>query len=525
MDAGSGVELANLSTGGVWPLGYDVWPPSTLLMEDVDSTHVYESGGVADGQFVVPAGVDVDEEGSGDDRGAFCRSTDSSHDVLGDMEEEARCGEGVHDVDGGSELPESENSRGSDPVDVEGGKDMEPDVARRGGLEPMSHSPIPVSLGGDQAITACIKEEPLEQPLDTGNHVQRLRSWAVDFWQSERFNTISKQIKEDSKDEERPVVDVVGRPAEVQKNGGSRAVKVKAEEQKQVFGSDQLLMMQASEEPAHNLSASSDDSSDRLAGGVRSPATLSLVSRSLDAQPGCSSLVVLSYKELDKVMTEQVDECLEKDVRALLLPLEAKCSKLQAALRQNRWQTIQLSEQLSELILKEHWEGQAQKLSTDVTHPSERGARVLAPVSKFRTSRQKRCRWYPGTSWRRQLRKSRARRLWDSFYAKCASVEMTEHEHGEPDTDGSAEDSYQHDHSEVRGAEVAEFQQTCTGVRRQAAAKCQSKQTFEVSRHRHGRDAPKEQLPNQTPCEVEVRPGIPYTPESFWDAPYSIWMD
>ncbi|KAH7943606.1 hypothetical protein HPB52_009466 [Rhipicephalus sanguineus] len=78
MDAGSGVELANLSTGGVWPLGYDVWPPSTLLMEDVDSTHVYESGGVADGQFVVPAGVDVDEEGSGDDRGAFCRSTDSS---------------------------------------------------------------------------------------------------------------------------------------------------------------------------------------------------------------------------------------------------------------------------------------------------------------------------------------------------------------------------------------------------------------------------------------------------------------
>uniref|UniRef100_A0A224YRD2 Uncharacterized protein n=1 Tax=Rhipicephalus zambeziensis TaxID=60191 RepID=A0A224YRD2_9ACAR len=520
MDAGSVVESTHPSTDGVWPLGYNVWPPSTFPVEDVDSMHVDESGGKADGQFVVLAGANVDEEDSGYDQGGFCISTGSSDGILGGMEEEARCGDGVHDPDGASELSESGNNRGSGPVEFEGRKNAEPDMTRCGSTEPMSQSPAtPVSLGGDQVKTRRIKEEPLEQLFDTGNHVQRLRSWAVDFWQSERFNTISTHIEEDSRDEERPIVDAVGRPAETQMNGGHCAVKVKAEE-KQVSGSDQL-MRYASEEPAHNLSASSDNSSDELVGGGGSPAALRKVSQSVDTQPESPNLVLVSYKELDEVVTERVDECLEKDVRALLLPLEAKCNGLLAALRRNRCETMQLSEQISELMLKEHWEGQTQKLPTDVTQPSERGARV----SEFRTLRKKRCPWYPGASWRRQLRKCRTRRLWDSFYAKCASGAMTEHVHGEPDSDGSVKDSDQRDHPAARQVAVAEFQQNCTGAHKPAVASCRSKQTFEVSRPHQGRDTPKERPPNQTPYEVEVRPGIPYTPESFWDAPYSIWMN
>ncbi|KAL1416713.1 hypothetical protein MTO96_027609 [Rhipicephalus appendiculatus] len=165
--------------------------------------------------------------------------------------------------------------------------------------------------------------------------------------------------------------------------------------------------------------------------------------------------------------------------------------------------------------------GSSENFPPDVTQLSKRGARV----SEFRTLRKKRCPWYPGASWRRQLRKSRTRRLWDSFYAKCASSAMTEHELGEPDSYGSVKDSYQRDHPAVRQVAVTEFQQNCTGAHEPEAARCRSKQTFEVSRPHHGSDAPKERSSNQIPYEVEVRPGIPYTPESFWDAPYSIWMD
>ncbi|KAH8036439.1 hypothetical protein HPB51_000541 [Rhipicephalus microplus] len=131
-----------------------------------------------------------------------------------------------------------------------------------------------------------------------------------------------------------------------------------------------------------------------------------------------------------------------------------------------------------------------QKLPTDATQTPDRGART----SKHRTSHKKPCHWYPSTSWRRQVRKGRQKRLWDSFYEKCASSAVTEHGLCESDSDGSV-DIYQCDQPEVRPA---------------AVAKCQSKQAFKVSRGRHGRHTPKDGPLNQITYEVELRPQIPY---------------
>lgn len=480
MDAEKETKLTLVSTREDWPRGYNVWPSSTLTMKDADSVNVYESG--AHGEFVNFEEMDVyeDEDGGCYDRGGFCTSTDSSDYILGGIEENATCEERVHHRDSEREIPKSENNREDGPVEVEEEKkNMEPGVASCASPESLSHSlVVPVPLSGDRASITCIEEDPPKQSFGTGNHVQRLRSWAVDLRQSESFNTISTHIGDDSSDEERLVMDIVDISAEIQKNGGHCAVKVRGEEKNQVPGSDQLAK-NASEEPAHKLSASSDNSSDRLAGGA--------ASRSLNEQNRPANLVLVNYEELDKVVAEGVDESLEKDVRALLQPLEAKYSGLLAELGRNCRQTIRLSERLGELI-------QVQKLPTDATQTPDRGART----SKHRTSHKKPCHWYPSTSWRRQVRKGRQKRLWDSFYEKCASSAVTEHGLCESDSDGSV-DIYQCDQPEVRPA---------------AVAKCQSKQAFKVSRGRHGRHTPKDGPLNQIPYEVELRPQIPYIAKS-----------
>ncbi|KAH8036440.1 hypothetical protein HPB51_000542 [Rhipicephalus microplus] len=239
-------------------------------MKDADSVNVYESG--AHGEFINLEEMDVyeDEDGGCYDRGGFCTSTDSSDYILGGIEEDATCEERVHHRDSEREMPKSENNREDGPVEVEEEKkNMEPGVASCASPESLSHSlVVPVPLSGDRASITCIEEDPPKQSFGTGNHVQRLRSWAVDLRQSESFNTISTHIADDSSDEERLVMDIVDISAEIQKNGGHCAMKVRGEEKNQVPGSDQLAK-NASEEPAHKLSASSDNSSDRLAGGVR----------------------------------------------------------------------------------------------------------------------------------------------------------------------------------------------------------------------------------------------------------------
>ncbi|KAL3200522.1 hypothetical protein MRX96_013173 [Rhipicephalus microplus] len=325
MDAEKETKLTLVSTREDWPRGYNVWPSSTLTMKDADSVNVYESG--AHGEFVNFEEMDVyeDEDGGCYDRGGFCTSTDSSDYILGGIEENATCEERVHHRDSEREIPKSENNREDGPVEVEEEKkNMEPGVASCASPESLSHSlVVPVPLSGDRASITCIEEDPPKQSFGTGNHVQRLRSWAVDLRQSESFNTISTHIGDDSSDEERLVMDIVDISAEIQKNGGHCAVKVRGEEKNQVPGSDQLAK-NASEEPAHKLSASSDNSSDRLAGGA--------ASRSLNEQNRPANLVLVNYEELDKVVAEGVDESLEKDVRALLQPLEAKYSGLLAEL-------------------------------------------------------------------------------------------------------------------------------------------------------------------------------------------------
>ncbi|XP_075725341.1 uncharacterized protein LOC119179460 isoform X2 [Rhipicephalus microplus] len=475
MDAGKETKLALVSTHEDWPQGYNVWPSSALTMKDADSVNVCESG--AHGEFVVLEEMDVyeDEDGGCYDRGGFCTSTDSSDYILGGIEEDATCEERVHNRNSEREMPKSENNREDGPVEVEEEKkNMEPGVASCASPESLSHSlVVPVPLSGDRASITCIEEDPPKQSFGMGNHVQRLRSWAVDSRQSESFNTISTHIGDDSSDEERLVMDIVDISAEIQKNGGHCAVKVRGEEKNQVPGSDQLAK-NASEEPAHKLSASSDNSSDPLAGGA--------ASRSLNEQNGPANLVLVNYEELDKVVAEGVDESLEKDVRALLQPLEVKYSGLLAELGRNCRQTIRLSERLGELI-------QVQKLPTDATQTPDRGART----SKHRASHKKPCHWYPSTSWRRQVRKGRQKRLWDSFYEKCASSAVTEHGLCESDSDGSV-DIYQCDQPEVRPA---------------AVAKCQSKQAFKVSRGRHGRHTPKDGPLNQIPYIAKSPHGFP----------------
>lgn len=536
MDAGTAVELPHLGTHAIWPLGCNVWLPSTFVKEEAYNECIDEFG-TADGHFLI-FGVKAKEEEEGHDQGGFRRSTDNYESILGHTEEEAVYREGSYS-DAESGLPESQENHGSILIKVEGNT-TESDVARCSPTEQLQSPMIQVSFGGDHGMMTCEKEEPLEHSFDIGNHSLLFHPWADKDQHSSQFGDILKGIKKEPRDEDEPVIEVEGSTAGNRENGRSYAVvNVNVEEDKQVCDRDQL-MMHVKEEPADNPHPSSDDSIDLLAdeGGSNSgtlieraasggPGAFPLVSSSPDAQTGCPDWVLLSYHELAEAVTQQVDEWLDKDVKALLLPLKAKCSDLREALRQNRHHIIQLGKQLSDLLSKEQRKkNQAQGLLTRAKDTPEEDAHISAPVSKLGTphspgrGNKHRCR-HPGTSRRRQLRKAEGKCLQENLTAQHAGNAVTTHQQSQLDSHEAAEDRYQHDRLEVRRVAVAEHRQSRTKVHRPAVTRPRRKQTFEVLQPRCGQDS----LENWIPCEVELQPGIPYNPDSFWDAPYSIWMD
>ncbi|XP_037520910.1 uncharacterized protein LOC119397560 [Rhipicephalus sanguineus] len=140
------------------------------------------------------------------------------------------------------------------------------------------------------------------------------------------------------------------------------------------------FMIQEPRIPADSLPTRNDDSSHLLVGEANSPAVLPVVSSSLDAQPGRQDFVPLSFVELEKVVTKQVDH-LGKEEKALLLPPEVKCSALQAAPKQNS--AIHAPEHLNELNLWEQRNSHVLRLAPDMLNPSEGDASISTSVSKF----------------------------------------------------------------------------------------------------------------------------------------------
>ncbi|XP_075558239.1 uncharacterized protein LOC142590208 isoform X2 [Dermacentor variabilis] len=313
MDAGTTVELALLETHAIWPLGFYVWLPTMPMKEEANTDN-----------------------------------------ILGHMEEEAIYREGSDSVDK-SRLPESQENHGNISIKVEENT-TESDVAKCSRTEQLQSPMFQVSFGGDQVMMTC-EEERLEHSFDAGNHAQLFHPRAVEDRHSSHSNNILKGIKEEPRDENEPVAEVEGSPAGNRGNGESYAVvKVNVEEDEQVSGRDQL-MMHVKEEPANHSHPSCDDSMDLLADEAgRCPGAFPVASSSpsLDAPTGCPNWVLLSYNELAEAVTQQVGERLDKDVKALLLPLETKCSDLREALRQNRHKMVQLGKQLSDLTPKEH---------------------------------------------------------------------------------------------------------------------------------------------------------------------------
>ncbi|XP_054925678.1 uncharacterized protein [Dermacentor andersoni] len=495
MDTGTAVELVLLETPAIWPLGFYVWLPSMPMKEEANTDN-----------------------------------------ILGHMEEEAIYREGS-DSDHKSRLPESEENHGNISIKVEENT-MESDVARCSHTEQLQSPMFQVSFGGDQVMIKC-EEECLEHSFDAGNHSRLFHPWADEDQHSSHFNNIMKGIKEEPRDENEPVVEVEGSPAGNQENGESYAVvKVNVEEDKQVCGRDQLLM-HVKEEPANHPHPSCDNYMDLLADEAsRGPGAFPVASSSpsLDAPTGCPNWVLLSHNELAEAVTQQVGERLDKDVKALLLPLEAKCSDLRAALRQNRHKMAQLGKQLSDLTPKEHRKkSQAQDPLTRVKDTPEEDSHISAPVSRLGTShnpggRKKHRHRHHRTLWNEhlvELQKTVGKYLQENLNVQHAGSAVTsavtriaDHQ-GQLDSNEAAEDGYQHDRLEVRRVAVAECQRNHAEVHGPTVARPRRKRTVEVLQPRCRQDSPE----NRIPCDVELPPGIPYNPDSFWDAPYSIWMD
>ncbi|XP_070379777.1 uncharacterized protein [Dermacentor albipictus] len=496
MDAGTPVQLALLETHAIWPLGFYVWLPSVPVKEEANTDN-----------------------------------------MLGHIEEEAIYREGSNSDDK-SRLPESEENHGNISIKVEENT-MESNVARCSRTEQLQSPMFQVSFGGDQVMMTCEEEKRLEHSFDAGNHAQLFHPWADENRHSSHLNNIAKGIKEEPRDENEPVVEVEGSPAGNRENGESYAVvKGNVEEYEQVSGLDQP-MMRVKEEPANHPHPSCDDSMDLLAYEVsRGPGAFPVApsSPSLDAVTECPNWVLLSYNELAEAVTQQVGERLDKDVKALLLPLEAKCSDLRAALRQDRYHMALLGKQLGDLMPKEQRKkSQAQEPSTHVKDAPEEDSHISAPVPRLGTShdpgrRKKHRQRHPHTSWNKhfvKLQKTVGKCLQESLSVQHAGSAVTsavtriaDHQ-SQLDSNEAAEDGYQHDRLEVRRVAVAECQRNRAEVHGPIVARPRRKRPAEVLQPCCGQDSPE----NRIPCNVELPPGIPYNPDSFWDAPYSIWMD
>lgn len=322
---------------------------------------------------------------------------------------------------------------------------------------------------------------------------------------------LRKCVKED---EEQAVADVEDSPGERETNDGSYAVALKLEEEDEhVFGSNPLMMC-VSEKPAPSPGTSSDDSLDSLAdrggeGSAVSPGADS--SLSLAGQPGQPGPVLLGPIDLDDVVAKQVDECIEKEMKALLRPLEAKYSALWAGICQGLRNTERMQRKLSELILVDRWLRHGQEPAADLVCLSKRGAHALGPLSKVTPShgpayRKKHRYSYPGTSWRRQLQKSAAKRRQERLSAAL------ERQKSNPDSHGAPQNGYRSSHFEVHSAVLAKCQQNCT-------------EACGLSTRRGKEDSPEEPPENSIPCHIELQSGIPYNSESFLDAPYSIGLE